>query len=83
MDKLALVVGEKSPVSNASSASMAVTVPQRMPARGPGNEQSVPAPESGSARALSEYRLVREIARGGMGQVYFSEEARQGMAFVH
>ena len=62
---------------------MAVTIPQIMPARGPGNKQSVPGLESESARALSEYRLVREIARGGMGQVYFSEEARQGMAFAH
>ena len=74
--ELTLVVEERSTASMASMASMAVTIPQRMPARAAANERSAPATEAASARALSDYKLVREIARGGMGQIYFSEEAQ-------
>jgi hypothetical protein len=71
--ELTLVVEER---STASMASMAVTIPQRMPTRAAANERSAPATEAAFARALSDYKLVREIARGGMGQIYFSEEAQ-------
>ena len=68
--ELTLVVEER------STASMSVTIPQRVPARGGANERSARATEVASARALSDYKLVCEIARGGMGQIYFSEEAQ-------
>ena len=63
-----------------SKASMEVTIPQRMPTRE--NAQKItltgtPSAQSDSkdkASSTSEYTLVREIARGGMGQIYFGED---------
>ena len=62
-----------------SKASLEVTIPQRTPARstagavagqrvqgGGGNTQDAPL--------TGGYTLVREIARGGMGQIYFGED---------
>ena len=63
-----------------SKASMDVTIPQRTPARSTvqkTSSTSAPAAQSGStdkASTLCEYNLVREIARGGMGQIYFGED---------
>ena len=63
-----------------SKASLDVTIPQRTPTRG--NVQktaSASAPSSQStagnkAPLTGEYTLVREIARGGMGQIYYGED---------
>ena len=63
-----------------SKASMDVTIPQRTPTRG--NVQtaaSTGAPAAQSTYAnkaphVGEYTLVKEIARGGMGQIYFGED---------
>ncbi len=63
-----------------SKASMDVTIPQRTPTRG--NVQKAastgtPSAQSSSADEASthcKYTLVREIARGGMGQIYFGED---------
>jgi serine/threonine protein kinase len=63
-----------------SKASLDVTIPQRTPTRG--NVQKAASTETHSAQSIStkkasptcEYTLVREIARGGMGQIYFGED---------
>jgi serine/threonine protein kinase len=63
-----------------SKATMDVTIPQRMPTRG--NVQKAastgtPSAQSSSADEASthcKYTLVREIASGGMGQIYFGED---------
>ncbi len=63
-----------------SKASMEVTIPQRTPTRGnvqKGASTSAPSVEPSSADEASthcRYTLVREIARGGMGQIYFGED---------
>jgi serine/threonine protein kinase len=63
-----------------SKASLEVTIPQRTPTRG--NIQKIASTGTTSAQSsstdkastLCEYTLVREIARGGMGQIYFGED---------
>jgi serine/threonine protein kinase len=63
-----------------SKASMEVTIPQKTPTRG--NVQKAASLGTASAQSesttkastLCEYTLVREIARGGMGQIYFGED---------
>ena len=63
-----------------TKASMEVTIPQRTPTRGNVQKSasaSDPLPKSTSANKASptcEYTLVKEIARGGMGQIYFGED---------
>jgi serine/threonine protein kinase len=63
-----------------SKASMEVTIPQRTPTRSnvqkagstaTASPQSTPA---NKAPLTGEYTLVKEIARGGMGQIYFGED---------
>jgi serine/threonine protein kinase len=63
-----------------SKASLEVTIPQRTPTRS--NVQKIastgtPSADSNAANKApltGEYTLVREIARGGMGQIYFGED---------
>jgi hypothetical protein len=63
-----------------TKASLEVTIPQRTPTRS--NVQKAastgtPSAQSSSADEASthcKYTLVREIARGGMGQIYFGED---------
>ena len=62
-----------------SKASMEVTIPQRMPTkRASGFNKHSTAQTSESqkpdAPLTGGYSLVREIARGGMGQIYFGED---------
>jgi serine/threonine protein kinase len=63
-----------------SKASLDVTVPQRTSTRSPVQKTAstgAPSAQSSStdkASTLCEYTLVREIARGGMGQIYFGED---------
>ena len=69
----------KRPVTN-SKASLEVTIPQRTPTRS--NVQKIEHAASASPQStfedkaphIGEYTLVREIARGGMGQIYFGED---------
>jgi serine/threonine protein kinase len=63
-----------------SKASMEVTIPQRTPTRSnvqkiasTGTPSAQPA-STDKASTLCEYTLVKEIARGGMGQIYFGED---------
>ena len=63
-----------------SKASLEVTIPQRTPTRG--NVQktastatpSAPSTAANKAPHTGEYTLIKEIARGGMGQIYFGED---------
>ena len=63
-----------------SKASLDVTIPQRTPTRS--NAQKAASTGTASSQSeskdkastLCEYKLVREIARGGMGQIYFGED---------
>ena len=65
-----------------SKVSMEVTIPQRMTTRS--NVQKIASTATPSAQpastdkasTLCEYTLVKEIARGGMGQIYFGEDAQ-------
>ena len=57
-----------------------VTIPQRKQTRG-GNDfgnQKPAAGATGKAPLGGEYILVKEIARGGMGQIYFGEDPQLG-----
>ena len=63
-----------------SKASLEVTIPQRTPTRSnvqraasTGTPSAQPA-SADKASTLCEYTLVKEIARGGMGQIYFGED---------
>jgi hypothetical protein len=63
-----------------SKASMEVTIPQRTPTRS--NVQktastgttAAPSTSADEASTHCKFTLVREIARGGMGQIYFGED---------
>jgi serine/threonine protein kinase/formylglycine-generating enzyme required for sulfatase activity len=63
-----------------SKASMEVTIPQRTPTRS--NVQKTASTETPSSHSNAaneaanhfKYTLVREIARSGMGQIYFGED---------
>ena len=63
-----------------SKASMEVTIPQRTPTRSnvqKAGSTSTSSPQStpaNKAPLTGEYTLVKEIARGGMGQIYFGED---------
>ena len=63
-----------------SKASMEVTIPQRMPTQSSvqksvsTNTPSASSNAANKAPLTGEYTLVREIARGGMGQIYFGED---------
>ena len=65
-----------------SKASLEVTIPQRTPTRSTVQKTAstgTPSAQSESedkASTLCEYTLVREIARGGMGQIYFGEDPK-------
>jgi serine/threonine protein kinase len=71
--ELTLVVDVKGDVSAPSSD---VTIPQRTPFRAGQGDRSAVFSGAGSAKALSDYKLVREIARGGMGRIYFGEDPK-------
>ena len=53
-----------------------VTIPQKTPTRGGASFKSQPSDDgiSNKAPLTGEYTLVKEIARGGMGQIYFGED---------
>ncbi len=51
-----------------------VTIPQETPTRPGQHGQSGVLSRAGSAKAVSDYQLVGEIARGGMGQIYCGED---------
>jgi len=55
-----------------------VTIPQRTPARGGATPKSQLSDRKTFNKALhsGEYTLVKEIARGGMGQIYFGEDSQ-------
>jgi serine/threonine protein kinase len=63
-----------------SKASLEVTIPQRTPTRS--NVQKIastgtpfaPSISANEAPLQGKYTLVKEIARGGMGQIYFGED---------
>jgi serine/threonine protein kinase/WD40 repeat protein len=63
-----------------SKASMEVTIPQRTPTRSnvqKAGSTATSSPQStptNKAPLTGEYTLVKEIARGGMGQIYFGED---------
>ena len=62
--------------SSKSASSADVTIPQRTPTRGgiDPKEQSSDHGKVNTAPLTGEYTLVKEIARGGMGQIYFGED---------
>ncbi len=62
------------PVVSGSSAD--VTIPQRTPTRGGAASKRQPSDSGTSNKAplTGELTLVQEIARGGMGQIYFGED---------
>ncbi len=71
-EKVAEVSVPQRPASkSASSASTAVTIVTRQGAQAVVNSG---ATDSNKAATLCEYTLVREIARGGMGKIYFGED---------
>jgi hypothetical protein len=62
-----------------SKASMEVTIPQRMPTRTTSGNVNHPKTQISDSQMpdappTGGYSLVREIARGGMGQIYFGED---------
>jgi serine/threonine protein kinase/WD40 repeat protein len=63
-----------------SKASMEVTIPQRTPTRSSVQKTAstgttaAPSTSADEASTHCKYTLVREIARGGMGQIYFGED---------
>ena len=63
-----------------SKASLDVTIPQRTPTRSSvqktasTDRPSAPSTSADEASTHCKYTLVREIARGGMGQIYFGED---------
>jgi predicted Ser/Thr protein kinase len=62
-----------------SKASMEVTIPQRTPTRTAAGTANHPKTQIGDSQKpdaplTGGYSLVREIARGGMGQIYFGED---------
>jgi serine/threonine protein kinase/formylglycine-generating enzyme required for sulfatase activity len=63
-----------------SNASIEVTIPQRTPTRSNVKkitQTNIPSADSNAADEAANhfrYTLVREIARGGMGQIYFGED---------
>jgi serine/threonine protein kinase len=65
-----------------SKASMEVTIPQRTPTRSnvqktaSTDTHSIQSTSTNKAPHVGEYTLVREIARGGMGQIYFGEDSQ-------
>ena len=74
---VAVTIPQRTPTKSASNAD--VTIPQRAPTKaGLGNVNSQPISSSPTAKPdaplTGGYTLVREIARGGMGQIYFGED---------
>ncbi len=72
-----VTIPQRTPTKTASSTD--VTIPQRTPTKaGLGNANSQPPSSSPTAKPdaplTGGYTLVREIARGGMGQIYFGED---------
>jgi serine/threonine protein kinase len=63
-------------VKAVAGSSVDVTIPQRTPTRGVAPLKSQPSDSGTSNKALltGELTLVKEIARGGMGQIYFGED---------
>jgi serine/threonine protein kinase len=63
-----------------SKASLEVTIPQRTPTRSSVHQTASTGSPFASSTSADEasthckYTLVREIARGGMGQIYFGED---------
>ena len=68
-----LVVEVKESTAGSSSD---VTIPQLTPTKGGVIPESQPSDSATSNKApiTGEYTLVKEIARGGMGQIYFGED---------
>jgi serine/threonine protein kinase/WD40 repeat protein len=71
--EVTLVVEVKNAVSESSAD---VTIPQRSPSKGGTTFKNQPSDNrtSNTAPLNGELTLVREIARGGMGQIYFGED---------
>ena len=69
-----VTIPQRTPTKSASSTD--VTIPQRTPTSGGGkpDRRTLETGPSNKAPVVSEYTLVKEIARGGMGQIYFGED---------
>ncbi len=65
----AVTIPQRAASKSASSLSTEATIVTR-----PGPQAVVPAEGSSVAAHHGEYQLVKEIARGGMGQIYFGED---------
>jgi serine/threonine protein kinase/formylglycine-generating enzyme required for sulfatase activity len=59
--------------AKARVANLEITVPQRVPHRGTSLEKSFDN-SAHDAPLTGGYRLIREIARGGMGRIFFGED---------
>ena len=73
---LAVTIPQRTPTKN--TANLAVTIPQRSPNNGKTSQPAARWQSSGGdeASTFCKYTLVREIARGGMGQIYFGEDSQ-------
>jgi len=69
-----VTIPQRTPAKRDSSSN--ITMPQRTPTGGRGRlgSQTLETGASNKAPVVSEYTLVKEIARGGMGQIYFGED---------
>ena len=69
-----VAVPESTPLKSGARAD--ITIPQRMPTRGGTTPMGHPPDDKPSNKAplTGEYTLVKEIARGGMGQIYCGED---------
>ena len=67
----AVTIPQRPAAKSASSVSTAETIVTRSRTQ---EVVNVGAKDSSEAATLCKYTLVREIARGGMGQIYFGED---------